>query len=257
MLVFIIPLKSPQVSKSWTTVCKLFERTVKSICNQTSKHFSVIVVCNETPKIGFSHPHITYIEVDLPLPESDYKSKELDRTRKVVTGLIYARELKPSHVMCVDADDCVSQHLAEYVNRHPQHNGWFIKKGYMYQDGSNLIRIMRKGFEQYCGTSNIIRYDCYNLHEALDEKEYTQFIYKNFTHREIKNTLAKQELIIEPLPFIGAIYIVGNTENIYYGVEDKNGKKTLKTRLLRIKILLDFRLLTKKIRDEFGLAKIS
>lgn len=257
MLVFIIPLKSPQVSKSWTKVCQIFNRTIQSICNQSIGEFRVLVVCSEKPNIKFNHNFITYIQVDFPIPASDYESKELDRTRKVLTGLIYAKQLNPSHIMCVDADDCVSRHIAEYVKQHPQSYGWFIKKGYVYKDGANIIRIMRKGFDQFCGTSHIIRYDCFDLPETVDEDEHIQLIYKYYLHRQVRNTLANKGIAIEPLPFAGAVYVVGNTENIYVGVEDQGRKISLQTRLLRMKALFDNRLLTRSIREEFGLFDVS
>ncbi|MBW4688737.1 MAG: glycosyltransferase family 2 protein [Komarekiella atlantica HA4396-MV6] len=259
MLVFIVPVKSKYVSTSWETVSKLFERCVKSICNQTINDFRVIVVCNEKPEIEFSHPHITYIEHNFELQGKDWKSKQLDKLSKFTTGLIYARQLNPSHVMCVDADDCVSKYLAEFVNSKPQANGWFIKKGYIYNEGSKLIRVMRKGFDQYCGTSNIIRYDLYNVPEmvsAIYDKEYTQYIFNSYRHRDITSTLAKKGTPLEPLPFPGAVYIK-NGENVYFGVANKNKALPLKSRLLRMKALLDYRWLVQSTHEEFSLYKIN
>lgn len=68
MLVFIIPIKSARVSSSWELVSKLFERTIKSVCNQTIPDFRVIIVCHEKPNIKFEHSNVTYIEVDFPIP---------------------------------------------------------------------------------------------------------------------------------------------------------------------------------------------
>jgi len=90
MLVFIIPLKSPQAAKSWSQVSKLFERCVKSICNQTSPDFRVLVVC-EKPDIKFSHPHILYLEVNLPIPQPTKIENEI-RKKKLLMGLAHARK---------------------------------------------------------------------------------------------------------------------------------------------------------------------
>jgi len=46
--------------------------------------------------------------------------------------------------MPVDADDCLSKHLAEFVNRNSHCNGWFINKGYEYQEGSRLIYLRQE-----------------------------------------------------------------------------------------------------------------
>lgn len=251
MLAFIIPLKSPKVSTSWEAISKLFERSIRSVCNQNSSNFQAIVVCNEKPQIQFSHPHITYIEVDFPLPRSDLESKDFDRERKVLRGLNYARQLGASHVMIVDADDCVSKHLAEFVSDRLQENGWLIRRGYWYKDGSKYIKIMRKGFDRYCGTSTIIKTDLYNLPEQFTEEELTWHIYKYYRHREIKNTLEKRGKILDTLPFAGAVYIK-HGENLLYG-QAQTPKISIKSRILRLKAFLDYRILTPAIREEFSL----
>lgn len=212
MLVFIIPLKSPQASNSWERVSKLFERSIKSVCTQTSSEFRVIVVCHEIPQIEFSHSHITYIKVNFPAPNSDQKSKMLDKSRKVLVGLNYARQLNPCHTMNVDADDCVSKHLAEFVKQNPQSNGWFVHKGFVYQDGSKFIYFKRKDFHQWCGTCHIIRYDLHNLPESIED-ESVDFDKYYCNHREVVKNLAQKRTPIEPLPFAGAVYILGHGDN--------------------------------------------
>lgn len=253
MLVFIIPLKSQQVSKSWDRVSKLFERCIKSVCNQTSPNFRVIVVCHEKPQIEFSHPHITYIEVDFPAPNSEYKNKRLDRKRKVIVGLNYARQLKPSHIMKVDADDCVSKYLAELVEQNPQSNGWFVNKGYLYQDGSKFVYFKRKDFYKWCGSCNIIAWKLLNVPESLlpDTIELKKYYWG---HRKVVEKLAQQGTPIQPLPFAGAIYLVGHGDNTYPYSTNFLSYKGVYFWLKQI--LFNFRLLTSSVRNEFGLYDI-
>ena len=100
MLVFIIPLKSKRGSRSWSTVSDLFERTLKSVCNQTSPNFKVVVVCHEKPLVSFEHENIEYITVDFEPPEltgdpiEDLAAKENDQAKKLWVGSIYARVLR-------------------------------------------------------------------------------------------------------------------------------------------------------------------
>ncbi|MEP0751500.1 hypothetical protein NDA03_04640 [Trichocoleus sp. Lan] len=42
--------------------------------NQTSPDFRAIIVCHKKQNIEFNHPHITYIEVDLPPPNPALKN---------------------------------------------------------------------------------------------------------------------------------------------------------------------------------------
>lgn len=254
MLVFVVPLKSSKISKSWDQVCKLFERCVKSVCNQTSSDFRVIVVCNEKPQTQFEHAHLQYVEVDFPVPDKNISAMTLDRGRKVLLGLQMAQEFNPSHAMVVDADDCVSKYLAEFVNQNTQHNGWYVNKGYIYKDGSRFVYLKKKNFNHICGTCNIIRYDLYDLFENLEDK-YSDLILKyHGGHKYILETLIHKGVWIEPLPFAGAAYIVENGENYY---NDRFESVMPKEVVNRIKTTRHFRLLNNLLRDEFGLYEIA
>jgi glycosyltransferase involved in cell wall biosynthesis len=253
MLVFIIPLKSPQVSKSWENVSFLFEKTLKSICNQTSSNFKVIVVCNAKPDISYSYPNVIYLVDSFPIPgvERGY-TKERDRTKKMLRGILYAKKLKDTtHIMLVDADDRVSERLAEYVSLYSNCPGWFITNGYCYQENSSFIKVMRKAFHHYCGTSNILRKDLYDVNS--DDKETCDRLFNAYRHKQLEKTLEAKGVLLESLPFKGAVYIINNGENTYYGIEKKNHKVSLKSRLLRWKSLLDNRFLTPTIKKEFSL----
>lgn len=259
MLVFVIALKSSQVSRSWEQVSKLFERCLKSICNQTSDKFRVIVVCHEKPEIEFQHPHVTYIEVNFPIP-SDVQSKLLDRTRKQFTGLNYAKKLNPSHLMFVDADDCISKNLAKFVEQYPKQNGWFIDRGYVYQEGKNSIFYKRKDFHLWCGTSNILRQDLHTYVESTesDEINYSQF----YTgHQDIAKIMKRDRTPLEPLPFPGAVYTISHQDNLSDEQLNPGNRESLlqPTNPLSLgkKVLLNYRYATKSIRDEFSLYKLN
>lgn len=259
MLVFIVPLKSPQASKSWEHVSKLFERCVKSVCNQTSPEFRVIVVCNSKPCIEFSHPHITYIEVDFPVPPVDFDARTLDKGRKVVTGLIFARKFHPSYTMSVDADDCVSKYLAEFVNQNSQGNGWFVNKGYEYQDGSKHIDIRRKDFYKVCGTSSILDYNLYNLPETVKYERLHEYY---IVHAKVREAMSEKKMPIEPLPFSGAVYISArNGENItlqerFFEKLTSNPRKLFRPMKKALFQVFTSTSLTSSIRDEFGIYDI-
>ncbi|MCW5312824.1 glycosyltransferase family 2 protein [Nostoc sp. KVJ3] len=243
MLVFVIPLKSPQVSNSWELVTQSFERSIKSICNQTSSDFHAIVVCHEQPKIEFNHPQITYITVDFPPPnETDWVARgDTDKGRKILKGLMYAHQFSPTHTMPVDADDCISKNLAAFIKQHPNSNGWFINKGYKYKEGSKYIYIKRKDFYSMCGTSNIIRYDLNFLPENAEyDRGYGYYKYY-IDHGKLRGVLENKNKIIEPLPFPGAVYIVETGENLFYGSMKLNFN------------IFDRKSLSQSIQDEFGL----
>lgn len=254
MLVFIIPLKSPQVSNSWEHVSKLFERCLRSVCNQTSSQFRVLVVCNQKPEIEFKHPYVTYIEVDFPTPEHNSKARMRDKRMKVLVGLFHAQKLNPSHTMVVDADDCVSKHLAEFVSQHPQSNGWFVNRGFLYKNGSKFLYFRRKDFYQWCGTCTILKYDLFDLPERIDyhslKTQITTKKYYYIHHSKVVEEMVEEGKPIKSLPFPGAVYIVCHGDN---DASFKNVMMPVQM-LARIKkILLNYRFLTKSIQDEFSL----
>ncbi|WP_083602271.1 hypothetical protein [Hydrococcus rivularis] len=246
MLVFVIPLKSPQVSRSWERVCQLFERTVRSACNQTSPNFHVIVVCHEKPNIEFTHPKITYLEVDFPLPKetNPVARGDTDKGRKILKGLIYAAQFSPSHTMAVDADDCVSQHLAEFVEQYPQNNGWYVSRGYKYQENTSYVYLTRKNFYRMCGTSNILRYDLNFLPENPEYNRGYGYYKYYILHARVRDVLTEKGMPLAPLPFAGAIYILGYGDNVYGNAKNFSFN------------FFNRRKLTKSIREEFCLSSI-
>jgi hypothetical protein len=219
MLIFIVPVKSREITQSWKLLSRLLERCLKSICNQTSPNFKVIVICNQIPEITFSHPSIHYLEVNFPVPKTipqerekikgyehihslDIANKNADKARKILRGIEYARQFNPSHVMVVDADDCVSCHLVEFVDQHPEEDGWVMRKGYLYREGSRFLYVNQKKFNHVSGTSLLIKYDKYLV--AFENPDFYRPSFDEFP----------DGVDIKPLPFIGALYSMLNGENI-------------------------------------------
>lgn len=219
MLGFIIALKSKKISKSWPQVSKLLERTLKSICNQTSDRFFVVVVCNEKPDIQFHHPAISYFIVDFPPPNLvfgeqerlkgyehihglELANKNADKCHKLLAGVEYAQQFNPTHLMMMDADDCVSCRLAEWVAQDPNCDGWVMRKGYMHREGSPFVYVNVHNFNRVSGTSVIIKNSLYSLIFKTDPDLYFPF----FDEPPTSN--------FKSLPFVGAVYSMLNGENI-------------------------------------------
>ncbi|MEH1835181.1 MAG: glycosyltransferase family 2 protein [Nostoc sp.] len=260
MLVFLIPIKSSKVAKSWIEVSKMFERCLGSVCNQTSLEFQVIVVCHERPEISFHHPQVQYIEVNFPIPDSTLAEKMDDKRKKLAVGLLAARELQPTHIMPVDADDCISKRLVSFVAQNPQSNGWYVDIGYEYQEGSSKIMVRKETFYKLCGTSNIINYRLYSLPDKVLRDEpltgHDDFLEG---HPLAKRYLAARGTPIEPLPFPGAIYVrdkIGESTSMQeplVAILKRNPKQAL--RGIKKTLLLPFnqRELIDEIRAEFNL----
>ena len=267
MLVFIIPIKSAKISSNWAATSRLFERCLRAICNQTSPNFRVVVVCNERPDTPFEHPHVHYLEVDFPPPmpdpteeatsgyelarSKDIARKNADKARKIQAGLDYAQCYDPTHSMVVDADDCVSNRLAEFVAKNPQATGWYLKSGYIYTEGSRFLSLNRQNFNVVCGSSVIIAY-------AQRQRLFSSPDFYQHAFYEAPAGLV-------PLPFVGAVYSMANGDNIYMSSATRNHiYGTLFKRLFSKQIfsvvwkVMNYwpTLLTESKRREYGLYKI-
>jgi hypothetical protein len=256
MIVFIVPIKSPQVSSSWDLVCRLFERTAKSVCNQTTDSFRIIAVCNQKPEIAFHHPNIDFCEVDFPLPaqqfiesgidpETTWRSpdvlgKELDKSRKIKAGLSHAEKFSPTHAMVVDADDCISRHIAAYVNAHPSSLGWYVEKGYLYHKQKRFLQKKTRDLYKVCGSSIIVRFDQFNK-LFIDDLFYEHRIDK-----------CSEKLDLQPFPLVGTIYEVAHGENLFQTIERQNERYKRYGWLLSLKNIFRSSQISQSIRDDFS-----
>ncbi len=255
-MVFIIPVKSSRISPSWEKFSRLFERCLRSVCQQTDQDFKVVVVCNEKPITDFEHPNIHYVHVDFPPPTPEttdaftglHSPKEADKAKKIIAGFEYAQQFSTTHVMVVDADDCISSKIVSYVKKHPDIQGWFSDRGYVYREKSKLIFKKMKDFSSLCGTSLILK-----------KEHLLSIISPEMFYRHPKRTL-DTGYKLKVLPFPAAVYTI-NGEN-YFMTEKavthfkkdtvSNGFSTLLKRLTRYRIWF----LTPGVKKEFGLYQI-
>ena len=260
MLTFIVPVKSKLVTADWDKFSQLFENTLKSICNQEDQNFKVVVVCHEKPISTFFHQNVHFLQVDFEPPntnaktkastDSSYKSKELDKGKKIILGVEYARkEFKTDYIMTVDSDDYISNHISSYVNnKGTDVPGWYLKKGYIYFEGKKFL-VKTFKFNQLCGSSIIIKPDLFKYFIGVDPTFY-------FDHRL---TTINSNIELRKIPFAAGIYNVGNGENIYMSTEsirkfNDHGNwisaQSLK-RFYQKSRNYRFRFITSRIRKEF------
>ena len=252
MLVFIVPLKSRTVSKSWARVSSLFERTARSICAQTDKNFKLIVICNELPEMEFRHPNMEFVQVDIFPIESTHewinRGREDDKARRIMAGMAKANEYNPSFVMVVDADDCIRNNLVEYVLSQPLNKGWYVSSGYVHKQGSRWVYKKKNEFQVVCGSSLILKPDDVIKAIISDSHGYC------YQHQ----SLPSNDILLNALPFPGAVYTVLNGENHHMSttklstIKDVKPGARIKTLVRRIR---NYRLsvLTRSTRQLFGL----
>lgn len=268
MLGFVVPIKPKPLSKDWGYENLLLERTIRSICSQQNDKFKVFIVHNEKPQINFSHPNIEYVHYPYPAVTINdiedfhsyvkqyyneiYAERMMDKGKKIFYGCKKAIEFHCDFIMAVDSDDLVSNLLAGFVNQvsHSEIAGWRIKNGYIYEEGSRLA-IKSKQIFGINGSTHIIRAS------IIEIPDFNRNIFWNYNLFEAHGyTLARIKeyygLDLDYIDFPAVIYIVhknnySNIKKIISGITLKNILK----KILRTKII------TYKMRSEFGLIKLS
>lgn len=217
------------------------------------------MVCNEKPELTSHFQNVEYLIVNFPVPENTFDSKMNDKHRKICAGLLRAQELNATHVLITDADDCVSNRLVECVDRYPDSNGWYIKRGYVYREGTNYVFLNRHTFYQWTGTANIVRIDLLNLVDSTEanDRNYTVL---NIPHPKMPKVMAARGTPLQPLPFPGAVYVIGHSENLHNDMTGTNQpltpSKLIETSAPLFKrMILNYRLKI-TIQHEFNLYKL-
>lgn len=264
MIGFVVPITPKKYSKDWRMANLLLERTIKSICNQTSRDFRLIIVYTDKPEIqfidnnihfvGYSCPelHISQIE-DFPYMSQwftvDFAERMMDKSRKITLGCKIAKECGCNYLMAIDSDDMISNKIAQFVKENLSSNvpGWRISDGYLYKEGSRLVEKYDKIWAMN-GSTHIIRADLVPIPDF--EKNFKLLSYNLFQ----QHAYTYQRLIdfhnekLSKFPYPGTVYLI-------HDLNYSEISKILSADKIKrfIKILWKGRLLSKKIKEEFGI----
>jgi len=242
-------LKSKTVSNNWELVSKLFEASLHSAYQQINSDIKIIVVCHETPHLeNFYDDRVEIINVDFPPPnELNTKLTMKDKWNKLAVGLVRAGELNPDFMMLMDADDLVSRRLSQFAQSNPNSNGWILNKGYKYRYGSRWIYVD----DRYnCGTNAIVNAKLIEFPKNTTPEEIGKCVILTTGHLGIEKTLTDLGTPLTPLPFPGAVQIVGHGDNDSDLWRNQKGRPTLRQFLGKLRRT---RWLTPRLRREFGI----
>jgi hypothetical protein len=249
MLVFVMALQSPAVSRDWKRVAAMCERSLLSACRQTEPDFQVILVCNEKPPMTLQSPQLQIIEGDFAAPRTATERMS-DKWTKLRQGCVVARAFAPCHIMLMDADDMVSRRLAAFCARQPDNSGWLMRRGYVHEEGSRWL-LRRENFHLLCGSSCIVHCTPDELPSHAKENS-DRFLVLNQGHTVIEQAFQGLGRPLLDLPFEGAVYEVGTGENDSgFSLKKWPGKKEFLRRLVNL------RLLTPGLRAEFGIHNLT
>jgi hypothetical protein len=267
MIGFIVPITPKKYSKDWELANLMLERTVRSICNQTSRNFKLIIVYNDKPEIQFADNNIHYIAYSFPeitisqIEDFDFLSqwftvefaeRMMDKSRKITLGCKVAKELGCNYLMAIDSDDMISNKIAQFVkeNQNLKVPGWRISNGYLYNEGSEVV-IKNKQIWAMNGSTHIIRADLVPIPDfATDFKllSYNLFQQHAYTFQRLIDFHSEK---LSELPFPGTVYLIHN--NNYSQVHKILSASRIKQFL---KLLWSGTFVTKKIKRDFGIYRI-
>ncbi|MEO2075931.1 MAG: glycosyltransferase family A protein [Bacillus sp. (in: firmicutes)] len=248
MIYFGIPLRSKHVSNDWEMVTKLFNRTLRSVYNQTNPSFKIIIASHEIPQLFQKYDdRVEFIQVDIPTPNTKDEMM-IDKGYKVHEIGMRIRELGGGFTMMVDADDLISNRIAEYVNNHHDKNGFLSHNGYYYHIGNSYIK---KGHKFPNGSSTIVKY----LIDDLPNKHYEELVPSQNSnphilrkrHGDIPLICKQLGKPLEALPFIASIYVRETGDNHSLMGKDESRFRTIE-QLIMPKIRMN-----DTLREEFSI----
>lgn len=220
MLSFIIPVCHPENAKNWPQLKSFLTETLQSIAAQNNDNWQAVVVSNRGVDLPDLPHKVQVCYVDFPpnlkYDKSKYDKKivydafRLDKGRRVLAGALALRE-STDYFMFVDCDDLVSNELAGFTSKHKGENGWFLKYGYVWNDGGDYV-LKYKDYSQLCGSSLIIRSDLLNLPNSVEEASEDYIKLMLGSHIANQSALKKRGTPLKALPFIGGVYRVAHSQ---------------------------------------------
>ena len=210
MIYFGITLRSKAASNDWLKVQKTFNRTLQSVYKQTSDSFKVIVACHDMPVLLNKYDErVEFLTAEVPIPTNTHEMM-LDKGWKLSMIARKVRELGGGYVMIVDADDLISNRIAEYVEKHPYENGFLSKYGFIYAEGSRYAKRICNPY-RICGSCSIVNYRPEDLPEEMPYDLWDDSLKDNWiirkSHRIIPECLEREGRKLAKLPFPSTVYI--------------------------------------------------
>lgn len=216
MMYFGVPLKSRAASNDWGSVEQVFNRTLNSIYSQTDPNFKIYVACHEIPILEQEYDErVEFLISDRETPKNKDEML-LDKGWKISMIARRIRESGGGYIMLVDADDLVSNRIAEYVNSHPRTNGYLSQCGYVYNEGADYM-LKVKNLHKLCGSCSIVYYAPEDLPDEMPESFFDNSPVDRWVirkpHCDIPDYLAEHGRRLSTIPFPTTVYVRNTGDN--------------------------------------------
>lgn len=246
----VIPFAAKRTVSDWDSSCRLLERTIHSLLALPPEFASVSVIGHDYPENITFGDRCEWIAIaDTPPSKLDSTAKMSDKGAKVLMGVRKAYTDGHEWVMFVDADDLINRDLPLYCEL-DKYDAVCFENGYSWNEKSQLLLKIPK-FHQICGTSWIMRLTPQMFPNWLGDGGNRVC---DIAHNSRFETLTKINARIKRIKTPMAMYSVGQKSAM--GFSEMMGLSfTPKISNIKnlAKLILQYRPLTRKIRESFGL----
>lgn len=280
MIVYAVPFRASETTNNWDACVKRLDRTLQSIFNpRNNAPFKCIIACNHIPESLKSKydDRLEWIELQMPIPQS-WIEMARDKFWKLLVIAVHIRALLEQqenpeagiYVMPVDADDLLNYRIAAYCAAHPDEHGFVSKDGYVWQEGSSVLRIYPQ-MHTYCGSCNIIKMYRDDLPECIPfpidlchDGRTAGILNSRYPIRYDHNIMVERYRQIgkpfSTLPFRSTIYVRGTGDNIScIPLKSTSTSNIERDRFhpiafLRTINIFQMKWIGEKVQEEFGVA---
>lgn len=202
----------------------LLGETLRSIVNQTDKHFLVLIAGHDRPELPeLNDPRISFHPVSFPIPKDGFEGKQ-DQTRKTHFLGAVAKEHGGGYLMFVDSDDLVHKDIVRFVRSDDNRAGYMIRAGYVLDAVNGRLGKFSgnppRQFFNHCGTSSIIYFVPDDLPDRSTDKTGLRpgnsFMESVSGHGSWEAKLLERDIYPATLPFRGSVYRLNTGDNASY-----------------------------------------
>ncbi|MCK9361790.1 hypothetical protein M0Q28_06240 [Patescibacteria group bacterium] len=205
---FCVPLIGRFASKNWDHVSKLFDQTLLSVLTQKG-NLKVLVAGTDIPASRFiGDPRFEFFTVRQDVPQT-WREKIHDKTMKLRRLVEEVCERGGGYVVTMDADDLVSNRLAQHIALTDNKIGYIFQSGYLFNVAGKQFRRVHN-FSKHCGTCAVF----YLGKNDLTPGSGVCAIIENGKHTEYEKHAGLLGKKLDAVPFPAAIYLRHHGGNV-------------------------------------------
>lgn len=208
-----IPLRSQDSSPDWPMTCRLLERTLGSIAQQSVACARVIIACHEIPPIAIPVGlEVEFVPVDFAPPKSPGERSLDAQAKRLVVGAHHRRH-GGGRLFLLDADDLLDRDFIATTSRSPA-RVVVLATGYQINEARDRVTLLPR-FWRRCGSCAVVDWRVEELPDSpLVEADSP---YARFNKNRHYNWPAVFKAWGWPVTFMFrpvALYVVNHGQNI-------------------------------------------